>query len=99
MTLKSEPLAGGAVDRPVLPHAVREAGQSRLLLRGQVGWAQCVTPCSPCELDAYVFGQLYTLLTTELPGVDVGYVVKKYDNLRAFAKRVESAYFTRDKKK
>jgi metaxin len=49
----------------------------------------------PTELDAYVFGHLFTLLTTELPDVDIGEVVKKYENLKMFTKRVETIYFSR----
>ena len=49
----------------------------------------------PTELDAYVFGHLFTLLTTELPDVDIGEVVKKYENLKMFTKRVETIFFSR----
>lgn len=48
----------------------------------------------PTELDALVFGHLYTLLTTELPDVDVASTVKQYQNLVDFCKRVEKRYYS-----
>jgi len=48
----------------------------------------------PTELDALVFGHLYTLLTTELPDVDIASTVKQYVNLVDFCKRVEKRYYS-----
>lgn len=48
---------------------------------------------SPCELDALVFGHLYTLLTTILPGGHFTAVLRDFDNLCKFCKRIEDTYF------
>ncbi|KAL1285441.1 Metaxin-2 [Trichinella pseudospiralis] len=39
---------------------------------------------SPTEIDALIFGHLYTLLTTSLPNVAVGGILKKFPNLLEF---------------
>lgn len=47
----------------------------------------------PTELDAMVFGHLYTLLTTNLPDIDLAVIIRNYGNLANFCKRVEIKYF------
>ncbi|KAJ8303527.1 hypothetical protein KUTeg_019923 [Tegillarca granosa] len=47
----------------------------------------------PTELDAMVFGHLYTLLTTNLPDIDLAIIIRNYGNLANFCKRVEIKYF------
>ncbi|CAG5120972.1 unnamed protein product [Candidula unifasciata] len=47
----------------------------------------------PTELDAMVFGHLYTLLTTILPGGHFTAVVQDFDNLAQFCKRIEDSFF------
>jgi len=47
----------------------------------------------PTELDALVFGHLYTLLTTVLPGGHFTSVLRDFDNLCKFCKRIEDLYF------
>ncbi|GFS04274.1 metaxin-2 [Elysia marginata] len=49
---------------------------------------------SPTELDALVYGHLYTLLTTKLPGGPFTSVIREFQNLAEFCKRVDSAYFS-----
>lgn len=48
---------------------------------------------NPTELDALVYGHLYTLLTTKLPGGPFTSVIREFQNLGEFCKRVDSAYF------
>ncbi|XP_005104660.1 metaxin-2 [Aplysia californica] len=47
----------------------------------------------PTELDALVFGHLYTLLTTILPGGHFTAVLRDFENLGKFCKRIEDSYF------
>ncbi|WAR05174.1 MTX2-like protein [Mya arenaria] len=47
----------------------------------------------PTELDALVFGHLFTLLTTDLPNKEFAQVIGKYDNLVQFCKRVDQKYY------
>uniref|UniRef100_A0A914VPC1 Metaxin glutathione S-transferase domain-containing protein n=1 Tax=Plectus sambesii TaxID=2011161 RepID=A0A914VPC1_9BILA len=50
---------------------------------------------SPTELDALVFGHLYTILTTELPDGELANIVKRHQNLVDFCKRIDLEYFMR----
>ncbi|XP_019486438.1 PREDICTED: metaxin-2 isoform X1 [Hipposideros armiger] len=47
----------------------------------------------PTELDALVFGHLYTILTTQLTNDELSEKVKNYSNLLAFCRRIEQHYF------
>ncbi|KAL3835913.1 hypothetical protein ACJMK2_021374 [Sinanodonta woodiana] len=47
----------------------------------------------PTELDAVVFGHLYTLITTELPNKAIADVINKFQNLVDFCTRVDQIYF------
>ncbi|XP_045414739.1 metaxin-2 isoform X2 [Lemur catta] len=47
----------------------------------------------PTELDALVFGHLYTILTTRLTNDELSEKVKNYSNLLAFCRRIEQHYF------
>uniref|UniRef100_A0A8C5KLB3 Metaxin 2 n=1 Tax=Jaculus jaculus TaxID=51337 RepID=A0A8C5KLB3_JACJA len=47
----------------------------------------------PTELDALVFGHLYTILTTQLTTDELSEKVKNYSNLLAFCRRIEQHYF------
>ena len=52
--------------------------------------------CRPCELDAYVFGHLYTLQTTSLPEeADVQGIISKFPNLENYLRRLERKIFLR----
>ncbi|XP_019378531.1 PREDICTED: metaxin-2 isoform X3 [Gavialis gangeticus] len=52
----------------------------------------------PTELDALVFGHLFTILTTQLTSDELSEKVKNYSNLVAFCRRIEQQYFEgRDK--
>lgn len=48
----------------------------------------------PTELDALAFGHLYTILTTELPNMDLANSMRKYPNLTDFCRRIDQKYFT-----
>ncbi|XP_066543490.1 metaxin-2 [Amia ocellicauda] len=47
----------------------------------------------PTELDALVFGHLFTILTTQLTSNELGEKVKNYSNLLSFCRRIEQNYF------
>lgn len=47
----------------------------------------------PTELDALVFGHLFTILTTQLTTDELSEKVKNYSNLTAFCRRIEQQYF------
>uniref|UniRef100_A0A6I8NVS2 Metaxin-2 n=1 Tax=Ornithorhynchus anatinus TaxID=9258 RepID=A0A6I8NVS2_ORNAN len=47
----------------------------------------------PTELDALVFGHLFTILTTQLTTDAFSEKVKNYGNLLAFCKRIEQHFF------
>ncbi|KAG8510518.1 Metaxin-2, partial [Galemys pyrenaicus] len=47
----------------------------------------------PTELDALVFGHLYTIITTQLTNDELSEKVKHYSNLIAFCRRIEQHYF------
>jgi len=48
----------------------------------------------PTELDAIVFGHLYTMLTTELPSDRLAEAVRNFSNLTDFCTRVHDQYFS-----
>lgn len=50
---------------------------------------------SPTELDAVVFGHLFTLLTTPLPDSRLASVVRSYPSLVALCRSIEGEYFKR----
>lgn len=47
------------------------------------------------ELDALIFGHLFTILTTQLPNNVLAQTVNKYTALVDYCKRVEDRYFTK----
>ncbi|KAG5891098.1 hypothetical protein JTB14_036989 [Gonioctena quinquepunctata] len=52
----------------------------------------------PTELDALVFGHLFTILTTPLPKSDLANTVRNYPSLISLVKRIEKIYFVKDDK-
>nr|CAD7392086.1 unnamed protein product [Timema cristinae] len=52
-----------------------------------------ITNLHPTELDALVFGHVFTILTTPLPNNQFAGIVRGYDNLIELCKRVEKDYF------
>jgi len=51
--------------------------------------------CRPTELDALVFGHLFTILTTPLPNNRFASIVRGYSNLIELCRLVEREYFER----
>lgn len=47
----------------------------------------------PTELDALVFGHLFTILTTPLPNSQMANTARKYPALIDLVKRIETKYF------
>ncbi|XP_077996842.1 metaxin-2-like isoform X2 [Glandiceps talaboti] len=47
----------------------------------------------PTELDALVFGHVYTLLTTQLKNKRFAEIIEKYNNLITFCQRIDKDYF------
>ncbi|XP_076267642.1 metaxin-2-like [Rhynchophorus ferrugineus] len=52
----------------------------------------------PTELDALVFGHLFTIITTPLPRTDLVEIVRRYPTLIDLVKRIEIEYFKKDVK-
>ncbi|XP_072937552.1 metaxin-2 isoform X2 [Epargyreus clarus] len=50
---------------------------------------------TPTELDALVFGHVFTIITTRLPCRKLAETVRRYDSLVALAKRIDEQYFKR----
>lgn len=50
---------------------------------------------TPNELDALVFGHIFTIITTPLPGNKLANIVQTYPLLVKFCKRIETRYFQR----
>ncbi|EJW85800.1 hypothetical protein WUBG_03290 [Wuchereria bancrofti] len=48
---------------------------------------------SPTELDALAFGHFYTILTTELPNMELKNCLRRYSNLTEFCQRIDKKYF------
>jgi len=49
----------------------------------------------PCELDALVFGHLFTVLTTPLPDNRLKMIVQQFTNLVKLCENIETDYFER----
>jgi len=49
----------------------------------------------PTELDALVFGHLFTILTTPLPDNRLATIIRSYTNLVELCQRIEKDYFER----
>ncbi|VDM93931.1 unnamed protein product [Onchocerca ochengi] len=54
---------------------------------------------SPTELDALAFGHFYTILTTELPNMELKNCLRRYSNLVEFCQRIDKKYFVEETKK
>ncbi|EFO23963.1 metaxin 2 [Loa loa] len=54
---------------------------------------------SPTELDALAFGHFYTILTTELPNMELKNYLRRYSNLTEFCQRIDKKYFVLETKK
>lgn len=61
-------------------------------LNGLKSLSLCVC-CRPTELDALVFGHLFTILTTRLTNNELAERIKSYSNLLSFCRRIEQTYF------
>lgn len=51
---------------------------------------------NPTELDALIFGHLFTILTTPLPNSHIANIVRNFPSLINLVQRVEKDYFKRD---
>lgn len=47
----------------------------------------------PCELDAIVFGHLFSVITTDLPNMALAQTVKRYNSLVKFCAFIDDKYF------
>ena len=50
--------------------------------------------CRVTALDAVVFGHLFAIVTTVLPNNCLSVVIKDFDNLQQFLRRVNETYFS-----
>ncbi|CAH1773806.1 unnamed protein product [Owenia fusiformis] len=48
----------------------------------------------PSEIDALVFGHLFTILSTSQPKMDLAHIVGEFENLAAFCIHIDNKYFT-----
>ncbi|KAI7815280.1 metaxin [Rhyzopertha dominica] len=67
----------------------------------EASWRENFNPvdllmCPPTELDALVFGHLFTILTTPLPNSRIANTVRNYPTLINLVQRIEKEYFKRD---
>ena len=51
--------------------------------------------CRPTELDATVFGHLFTILTTPLPDNRLSSIVRQHTNLVELCQGIDKEYFDR----
>ncbi|ELU13169.1 hypothetical protein CAPTEDRAFT_97135, partial [Capitella teleta] len=47
----------------------------------------------PTELDALVYGHLFTLITTHLPSLPLSQIVQSFPNLNEYCRRIDEDYF------
>ena len=51
--------------------------------------------CRPTELDALVFGHIFTILTTPLPDNRLASIVRQHKNLTDLCQGIDKEYFDR----
>lgn len=68
-----------------------------LALSERLGEAEYFFGESPTELDALVFGYLFTMITTPLPHNQLGNIVKHQPNLVKFCQNMEKEYFSQSR--
>lgn len=49
----------------------------------------------PSELDALVFGHLFSIFTMHLPNLMLAEIMNRYSNLTRFCKNIEEIYFSK----
>ena len=49
--------------------------------------------CRPTDLDALVYGYLFTIITTQLPMTNLSDIVDEFPNIKDFVQRVDLKYF------
>ena len=54
-----------------------------------------VSICRPTELDALVFGHIFTILTTPLPDNRLASIVRQHKNLTDLCQGIDKEYFDR----
>uniref|UniRef100_A0AC34RTE9 Metaxin-2 n=1 Tax=Panagrolaimus sp. JU765 TaxID=591449 RepID=A0AC34RTE9_9BILA len=62
-------------------------------LSAKLGTKKYIIGDQPSELDCLAFGHIYTILTTELPNLQLVNCLKKYLNLIEFCKQMEKELF------
>ncbi|KFU88585.1 Metaxin-2, partial [Chaetura pelagica] len=76
-----------------LPQVLEDVDQCCQALSQRLGTQPYFFNKHPTELDALVFGHLFTILTTQLITDELSEKVKNYSNLTAFCRRIEQQYF------
>ncbi|KAL4635500.1 metaxin-2 [Arapaima gigas] len=76
-----------------LEQVYEDVGQCCQALSQRLGTQQYFFNKQPTELDALVFGHLFTILTTQLTSDELGEKIKSYSNLLSFCRRIEQNYF------
>ncbi|KAI6177296.1 Metaxin-2-like protein [Aphelenchoides bicaudatus] len=72
---------------------VKKADACFHALSVKLGNNKYFTGDEPTELDALAFGHLYTILTTELPSMNLLNSLRKYPNLLKYAHNVDQSFF------
>lgn len=76
-----------------LPEVYDEVNTVCQALSEKLGDSTYFFGSKPTELDAVVFGHLYTMLTTKLPCDRLAEIVRSYPNLAGLCSRVHDQYF------
>lgn len=76
-----------------LDQVYEDVSQCCQALSQRLGTQQYFFNKHPTELDALVFGHLFTILTTQLTSSELAERVKRCSNLLAFCKHIEHTYF------
>lgn len=79
------------------PEVYREVETCLLALSERLGDAEYFFGESPTELDALVFGYIFTMITTPLPNNQLGNIVKHQPNLVKFCQHMEKEYFSQSR--
>uniref|UniRef100_A0A8C9RS47 Metaxin-2 n=1 Tax=Scleropages formosus TaxID=113540 RepID=A0A8C9RS47_SCLFO len=76
-----------------LEQVYEDVSQCCQALSQRLGTQQYFFNKQPTELDALVFGHLFTILTTQLTSDELSDKIKSYSNLLSFCRRIEHNYF------
>lgn len=98
-TLKRREILGFLSDigygKMSLEDVVNKAESCFQALSIKLGSNKYIIGNEPTELDALAFGHLYTILTTDLPTMDLSNLLRKYPNLLKYCYDLDTEWFKR----